>query len=463
MKIHDRMRQDLADKSLYERALKDGIDFYQSAHDRHVYPTDEALKGLEELEEEMPAQGTTAQAVMDVLQERGAPGALANLGGRYFGFVNGSAVPAGVAAKTLATYWDQCATMHVLSPVGAKLESVVEGWLKSIFNLPPSAVAGFVSGSSSANICGIAAARYRLLKRQGWDVNDQGLNGAPSIRIVTGSHAHSTIYKSISLLGLGKDNIELVDVDSQGRMRADLMPDLDESTMVLLQAGNVNSGSFDDLETICKMANDAGAWVHVDGAFGLWAAATSELKHLTKGMELASSWATDGHKTLNTPYDAGVIMSSDGEALAKALDMQGAYIILSDGHRDGMRFTPEMSKRARVIEFWATMKYLGQDGIDEMIMEMHLRAVQFGKEVSKIDGFKVLNDIVFNQVLVQCDNDETTNAVIAKIQALRTCWVGGSSWFGKRVIRVSVCSWMTTEEDISMSVASFEKALRSLS
>ena len=459
MEVHNRMISDLSDDSLYESALKKGMKFIQSIHDREVYPSDQALKGLESFVEEMPTTGTTASSIIDYMQLYGSPATNAGLGGRYFGFVHGSVVPVGFAAKTLATFWDQCATMHVLSPVAAKLESVVESWLKSLFNLPQQTVAGFVSGTSAANLCGIAAARYRLLKRQGWDVNDKGLFNAPRIRIVMGRNAHSTILKAISIIGFGKDNIEWVDVDDQGRIKENEIPDLDDRTLLLLQAGDVNSGSFDNFESICTRANQAGAWIHIDGAFGLWASGVTQLSHLTKGIELATSWATDGHKTLNTPYDAGVILSADPEALAKALDMKGAYIILSDQERDGMRFTPEMSKRARIFEMWAIMKYLGRTGIDEMVFTMHVRAVQFAKEISEVEGFEVLNDVVFNQVLIGCESDKITNDTVLEIQKLRTCWVGGSAWMGRRVIRVSVCSWMTTEEDISISVDSFKKAL----
>jgi len=309
-----------------------------------------------------------------------------------------------------------------------------------------------------ANFCGLAAARYRILKNQGWDITEKGLFDAPKIRVVTGRHAHSTVLKAISLIGLGKANIEWVDVDDQGRIIVDQIPELDNRTILILQAGNVSSGSFDDFKNICEKAKNKGAWIHIDGAFGLWAQASESLKHLTKGIEHANSWAVDAHKTLNTPYDSGIIMCSDKEALVSALHMTGGYIVIGEG-RDGMYYTPEMSRRARIIELWAAMKYLGKEGIDQLVADLHLRAVQFANEIKTKKGFKVLNDIAFNQVLVQCDSDEITDRTISKIQELRTCWVGGSTWFGKKVIRVSVCSWATTPEDITKSVNSFEKAL----
>ena len=324
--------------------------------------------------------------------------------------------------------------------------------------MPKSTSAGFVSGTSTANLCGLAAARYRILQRNNWDINEKGLRNSPAIRVVTGKQAHSTVLKAIGILGLGKENIEWVDVDNQGRIIPESIPELDENTILILQAGNVNSGAFDDFETICKEANKANAWIHIDGAFGLWAEAVNELKHLTKGIGNATSWAVDGHKTLNTPYDCGIILCSDQEAMTSALHMSGSYIIEST-ERDGMFYTPEMSRRARIIELWSIMKYLGKSGIDDMVLTMHQRAKQFAKEIEKINGFHVENDIVFNQVIVRCDSDKITEQVLSNIQMLRECWLGGSMWFGKKVIRVSICSWATTEKDISKSVKSFEKTL----
>jgi len=310
-----------------------------------------------------------------------------------------------------------------------------------------------------ANYCGLVAARYRILKNQNWDITEQGLYDAPRIRVVTGKHAHSTVLKAISLAGLGKSNIEWVEVDDQGRIIPDKIPALDNKTILILQAGNVNSGSFDNFSQITKHAQDQGAWVHIDGAFGLWAQTAKSLRHLTDGIQFANSWAVDGHKTLNTPYDNGIVFCSDKQALVSALHMEGGYIIRGEG-RDGMLFTPEMSRRARVIELWAAIKSLGREGIDQMVEGLHKRAVQFAEEISQVKGFHVLNDVVFNQVLVRCESDEITDKTISQIQELRECWVGGSTWFGQRVIRVSICSWVTTAEDISRSVKSFQKALK---
>ena len=456
--IQNQMFLELEEKKIFKQSHEYTFNYIENIFERNVYPTEEALRDLSNFDEDLPIHSTKAENVLEQLNNYGSPATTATLGGRYFGFVCGSAVPVGLAAKNLATMWDQAPAMNVLSPIGSKLESVVEKWLIDLFNLPSTSSAGFVSGTSTATLCGLAAARFRILNRNHWDINKKGLANAPKIRIVTGRHAHSTVLKAISVLGLGQDNIEWVDVDNQGRIIPELIPNLDENTIVILQAGNVNSGSFDAFDVICDKANKANAWVHIDGAFGLWANTVGELKHLTKGMEKATSWAVDGHKTLNTPYDCGIILCADQEAMISALHMSGSYIIESK-ERDGMFYTPEMSRRARVVELWAILKYLGKAGIDEMILTMHQRAKQFAEEIGEIDGFSIENDVVFNQVMVKCDSDEITEQVMSHVQELRDCWLGGSIWLGNKVMRVSICSWATTAKDISISVKSFEKAL----
>lgn len=459
--LQDNMFQEVRNKEIFNQVQQYSFEYLESVFDRNVYPTEEALDNLSIFDEELPFSSTKAENVIKQLNEYGSPATTATLGGRYFGFVCGSAVPVGLAAKNLGTYWDQAPAMNVLSPIGSKLESVVEKWLVELFDLPKITSAGFVSGTSTANLCGLAAARYRILQRNNWDINQKGLRNAPKIRIVTSKQAHSTVLKAVGILGLGQENIEWVNVDNQGRIIPESIPELDENTILILQAGNVNSGAFDDFEIICEKAKIANTWVHIDGAFGLWAGAVNELKHLTKGAENASSWAVDGHKTLNTPYDCGIILCADKEAMTSALHMSGSYIVESV-ERDGMFYTPEMSRRARIIELWSIMKYLGKDGIDEMILTMNQRAKQFAKEISQVKGFFVANDVVFNQIIVRCDSDKITEQVLINIQMLRECWLGGSMWFDKKVMRVSICSWATTENDISKSVESFKKAFELL-
>lgn len=457
-KLQHRMFLEIRNKEIFNQVQRYSFEYMETIFERNVFPTKKALNDLSIFKEELEEDGVSAKDVLELLNTYGNPATTATLGGKYFGFVTGSAVPVGLAAKSLGTFWDQAPSMNVLSPVGSKLESVVEEWLVDLFNLPSKTSAGFVSGTSAANLCALAAARYRILKKNDWDINEKGLRNSPKIRVVTSKHAHSTVLKAIGILGLGKENIEWVDVDDQGRVVPELIPPLDSNTILILQAGNVNSGAFDNFDLICEKANAADAWVHIDGAFGLWAKAVKELKYLTKGIEKASSWAVDGHKTLNTPYDCGIVMCKDQEAITSALHMSGSYIVESN-QRDGMFYTPEMSRRARIIELWAVLKYLGKNGVDELILTMHLRAKQFAIAISKIEGFYVENEIVFNQVIVRCKTDEVTEQVMYTVQELRECWLGGSSWFGKKVMRMSVCSWATTEEDIAKTVKSFQKAL----
>lgn len=454
-KIQDAMFQEIQDHQLFKSAQSYAFQYLNEVFDRNVYPTEEALNKLAHFEEDMPNSSGNVQEILDSLHHFGSPATLPTLGGRYFGFVTGSSIPATLAVKGLSDFWDQNSAMEVLSPISAKLETVVENWLCELLGLPQHTVAGFVSGSSMAIYCGLAAARWRLFQKNGWDVNEQGMNGAPKVRVVTGKHTHSTVLKAIQLLGFGKANIEWAEVDEQGRIILESMPALDRNTLVILQAGNVNSGSFDPIEAICQKAHEVDAWVHIDGAFGLWAAAATRFQHLTKGMELAQSWSGDGHKTLNTPYDCGIILCQDREALVSALHMSGAYIV--EGKRDGMYYTPEMSRRARVIELWATLKYLGKSGVDELVTNLHERAVQFAQHLGD-QGFEVLNEVVFNQVLIACGGDEMTEKVLKNLQELRECWCGGSQWHGRKVIRISVCSWATTVEDVDLCVASFIKA-----
>jgi len=454
--IQEKMFKEIEDKTVFNQSQEHAYDYLRKAFERHVFPSHEALENLSYFGEDLPQRASNTQDILTLLHQYGSPATISQIGGRYFGFVNGGIVPAGLAAKWLSDVWDQNTALQLLSPVSSKLETIVENWLAQLFNLPEKTVAGFVSGTSSATFCGLAAARYRILANAGWATNQKGLFGAPLIRVVTGRQAHSTVLKAIGLLGFGKDNIEWVDTDEQGRINPELIPELDANTLVILQAGNVNSGAFDAFEEICIKANKARAWVHIDGAFGLWAGAVEKLKYLTTGMQKANSWSVDGHKTLNTPYDCGIILCEDEEALVSALHMTGSYIVLGD-ERDGMFYTPEMSRRARIIELWATMKYLGKDGINDMIFGLHDRARQFAAELTK-QQFNIVNDVVFNQVLVCCDTDALTQQTLKHIQEMRVCWCGGSQWHGKDVIRISVCSWATTPEDISLSAASFVKA-----
>ncbi len=454
--IRRRMFLEMKQKNAFDDARDAAYAYADAALARNVFPTSQAIADLANFDEALPDNPGDAQEILQQLDRYGSPATVDQIGGRYFGLVNGGVIPATLAVRWLTDFWDQNTPLYLASPVASRLEEVTEGWLRQLFGLPDSTVAGYVSGSSLSIFCGLAAARQRNFARLGWDINRSGFIGAPRLRVVASQQAHGTVSKAIALLGFGIDNVEWVPADDQGRIETDAVPELDASTILVLQAGNVNSGAFDDFETLGRRAREAEAWVHVDGAFGLWAAAAGELQYLTRGIELADSWSFDGHKTLNTPYDSGVIMCRDRDALVNALHAAGAYITYSD-QRDGMLHTPEMSRRSRIFELWAALKYLGKSGIDDLVYGLHLRAQQFASELGH-ENFEILNDVVFNQVLVACDSDSETEATIELIQQSGECWVGGTAWRQRKVIRVSVCSWATTAADVTRSVRAFVDA-----
>ena len=442
--------------ALFEQVKSYAFDYMDNAYERAVFPTDDAINRLDVFDEPLPEKPCDPSEILRLLHEYGSPATVAQTGGRYFGFVNGNAIPAAVAAKWLSDVWDQNSALYVMSPIVSQLEEICEKWLIDLLKLPTETVAGFVSGTSVATICGLAAGRNEILNHLDWNVNVKGLFSAPKVRVVLGEQAHSSIFKALSLLGFGEEHVELVPVDAQGRLVVDRMPELDDRTIVIVQAGNVNSGAFDPIDEICNRALQAGAWVHVDGAFGLWSAASSRKKHLIQGIEKANSWSVDAHKTLNAPYDCGIILCKNREALATAMQAKGSYIQYSE-KRDGMLYTPEMSRRARTVELWATLKSLGKNGVAELVEGLCDRALQFAAQLRE-QRFNILNDVVFNQVLVSCETLEQTNKTLENIQKSGECWCGGAVWDGEPVIRISLCSWATTTEDIDRSVAAFVKA-----
>ena len=454
--VREVMQMEIATGTHMNKAAEFGRKYLGSVSDRHVAPNVGDLQLLENFDEHLPESFSTASDILKMLDKYGTPNTMAQTGGRFFGLVNGSVIPASLGARLLADAWDQNSALFALSPINAKIEEVCQKWMIDLFGLPKTVVAGFVSGTSMATVCGIAAARYRILKNQGWDSNKQGLAGAPNIRLVAGRHAHSTVIKSVALLGFGTDRIEWVDVDDQGRLDCNSLPTLDKSTILFLQAGNVNSGSFDPIREACTIANSQGAWVHIDGAFGLWAAASDELNHLTDGIELANSWSVDGHKTLNTPYENGIILCADEDALIRAMQNSASYIMYSDS-RDGMLYTPEMSRRARAIDLWAALRFLGREGIDQLVTGLHERAVQFADGLRKAD-FKVINDVAFNQVMFSVGDEQETERFADYVQKSGEAWVGSSTWFDEPIIRISVCSWVTTALDVSRTIEAFKEA-----
>ena len=454
--VSDNLREEALDFALFEQAKNYALDYMENILNQPVYPDKAALDGLNAFKEPLQAEYGDPYEILAKLHNNGSPVTVAQTGGRYFGFVNGGIIPVALAAKWLSDTWDQNAALYVISPIASVLEEVCEKWLVDLLNLPPDTAAGFVGGSSTATLCGLTAGRNHLLNKLGYDVSKKGLFGAPEIRVVLGEGAHSTVYKALSILGLGSERIIKVPEDNQGRINPDLVPELDERTLLILQAGNVNSGAFDDFNTLCQKAKKAGAWVHVDGAFGLWAAASDNLNHLTSGVGLADSWSVDAHKTLNAPYDNGIILCSNREALTSALHMTGSYIVYSE-QRDGMLYTPDMSRRARIIELWATLKSLGKRGASELIEDLHDKSRYFAAALEK-NGFLIKNEVCFNQILVSLGNSKTTEMVLQHIQNSQECWCGGAKWKNESVIRISVCSYRTTYEDIDRSVNAFVKA-----
>ncbi len=441
---------------MLEKVLRQACSYIKGLNERAVFPADDAVEALAVFDEPMPEDPADATAVLDLLHEKGAPATVAQTGGRYFGFVTGGALPVAVAARWLSDVWDQNGALYVMSPVISALESVCEKWLVDLLRLPDGTAAGFVSGTSVANLCGLAAARDALLARMDWDVKKQGLFGAPAVKIVLGEQAHASVFKALSILGFGKDGIETVPVDGQGRMAVEKLPGLDRHTIVVAQAGNVNSGAFDPLDAICDRARAAGAWVHVDGAFGLWAAASGRTRPLVQGVQAADSWAADAHKTLNAPYDCGIVFCRSRDALARAMQAGGVYLPTGE-KRDGMMYAPEMSRSARVVPLWALLKFLGRSGVARLVEDLCDRAVYFAAQLRR-QGFSILNDVFFNQVLVACDAPALTVATLENIQRSGECWCGGTTWHGEPAIRVSVCCRETTEPDIDRSVKAFVQA-----
>jgi glutamate/tyrosine decarboxylase-like PLP-dependent enzyme len=386
-----------------------------------------------------------------LLDEMGSPATVATAGGRYFGFVNGSSLPVTLAANWLAGAWDQNAAFVAMSPLAAALEEISLRWLLELLGLPAECGGAFVTGATMANFTALAAARHALLEQVGWDVEAQGLFGAPPITVIVGQEAHASLLKALGLLGLGRQRVVTVPVDGQGRMRVDAFPRLSGPSIVCIQAGNVNTGAFDPARELCALAHEGGAWVHVDGAFGLWAAAAPALAHLAAGFADADSWATDAHKWLNVPYDSGLAFVRNPAHLRAAMALNAAYLIQGET-REPSQYTPEASRRARGIEVWAALRTLGRAGVADLVERTCRHAARFAEGL-RAAGYRILNEVVINQVLVSFGDDDLTRRVMAQLQADGTCWCGGTVWQGQAAMRISVSSWATTEADVERSLA----------
>jgi glutamate/tyrosine decarboxylase-like PLP-dependent enzyme len=435
-----------------EQTTEHATRYLETLEVRRVFPTVEAVGRLPELGGPLAADGAEPTEVLRLLDEIGSPATVATAGPRYFGFVTGGAMPATLAANWLAGAWDQCAGLDVLSPVSSALEEISARWLIELFGLPPKCGVGFVTGATTANFTALAAARNAVLERAGWDVEADGLIGAPRITVIGSEEIHISAVKALGMLGLGRNRIMRVPTDSQGRMRADLLPRIDGPTIVCMQAGNVNSGAFDPAKGICDVAHAAKAWVHVDAAFGLWAAAAPSRARLVAGLAEADSWATDAHKWLNVPYDSGIAFVREDRHMKAAMSANAAYLVRGE-KRDPNLFTPELSRRARGVEIWAALRSLGRNGIAGLV-ERNCRMAERFAEGLKAAGFEILNEVVLNQVLVSFGADMATRDVIAALQAEGTCWCGGTTWHGRAAMRIAVSSWATTEEDVERSLES---------
>ena len=429
--------------------------------DRPVRPDPEAVARLSMLDTELPEKGNPDSETLRVLDECGSPATMATAGSRFFGFVVGGSLPATLGANWLAGAWDQNTGFELLSPTACALERVSLRWLVDLLGLPPGTGAGFVTGATMANFTALAAARRTVLDRVGWNVEADGLFGAPPVTVLVGDEVHPSLMKALGMLGLGRRRVVRVPVDDQGRMRADALPTVDGPTIVCTQAGNVNTGAIDPIGEICAAVRPAGAWVHVDGAFGLWATAAPARAYLTEGVSEADSWATDAHKWLNVPYDSGLAFVRDPEQLRPAMAVTAEYLPLEHGDRQPIDYTPELSRRARGVEVWAALHSLGRAGVADLVERCCAHARRFADGLAGA-GYEILNDVVLNQVLVSFGAPEVTRAVVAAVQADGTCWCGGTVWQGRDAMRISVSSWATTERDVDRSLDAMLRAAASV-
>jgi len=445
---------------LLDRAAAAATRYLENLDERAVAPRTEAVEGLQELNEPLPEGPTSPEVVLDMLDRVGSPATMAAAGGRFFGFVHGGSLPAALAANWLAGAWDQNAALFVTSPVASVLEEVSLRWLLDLLQLPPGCGGAFVTGATMANFTALAAARHAVLQRAGWDVEADGLIGAPPLTLVVSDESHPSVLKSLGMLGLGRQRALRIPTDKQGRIRLDALPALSEPAIVCVQAGNINTGAFDPFAEICAIAHEKHAWVHVDGAFGLWAAASPEHAHLVAGVGEADSWATDAHKWLNTPYDCGLAFVRDARPLNQAMALTAAYIPQTS-RREPSQFTPELSRRARGIEVWAALRSLGRSGLADLV-ERNCRHARRFADGLRAAGCEILNDVVLNQVLVSFGDPATTLSMIDRIQKDGTCWCGGTTWQGRTAMRISTCSWAITDEDVDRSLDSMLQLLGSV-
>jgi len=444
--------------ALLRDACQRALAYLGGVAERRVGPSAEAVAALGRLDFALPGPGLAAAEVLRMLDEFGSPATVASAGPRYFGFVTGGTLPAAQAAAWLGAAWDQNAALTVMSPAAARLNAVALRWVAELLALPAGTAGGFVSGATMANATCLAAGRDAVLAGHGWDAAGQGLVGAPPVTVVVGAEVHAAVRKALGLVGLGRDRAVVLPADGQGRIDPSALPPLSGPALMCLQAGNVNSGASDPFAPLIAWAREHGAWVHVDGAFGLWAAASAATAGQVAGVGEADSWATDAHKWLNTTYDCGIALVRDRGALRSAMEASAAYLP-GEADTEAMHLTPQSSQRARGVEIWAALACLGRDGVAGLVDRTCGLARRFAGGM-RAAGHEVLNDVVLNQVLVAFGDAPRTDAVIAAVQDDGTCWCGPTTWHGRRAMRVSVSGWNTTEDDINRSVAAVRACAR---
>ena len=458
---------------ILDRALTIARAYIAARHDRDVWPTISLDDLRAALSGPLPLDPVEPSRVVDALARAADPGLVTTTGPRYFGFVTGGALPATVAAEWLTTAWDQNGALFVMSPAASVVEEVAGAWLLDLLGLPPTVSVGFVTGCGMANFTAMAAARHELLRRAGWDVESDGLHGAPRLRVIVGDEVHVSAVAALRLIGVGSRQLERIAVDDQGRMKADALERAlaggSGPTIVCAQAGNVNTGAFDPLDAIADITSRHRAWLHVDGAFGLWAGASAALKHLVRGVERADSWATDAHKWLNVPYDSGLVFVAHPAAHRAAMSMGAAYLTRSQAEpREPMDWTPEASRRARGFSIYAALRSLGRRGVEDLVDRCCRLARRFAERLRQEPAIRILNDVVLNQVLVRVERhgtrgseaDQATRDVLKLVQEERICWMGGTRWHDMDAIRISVSNWSTTEDDVDRSAESIIRAVR---
>jgi glutamate/tyrosine decarboxylase-like PLP-dependent enzyme len=443
-----------------DRAHQRALDWLASLPNRPVPPQASVEDVKQALGTELPEGGTDPAAVIELLAEACDPGLTAMPSGRFFGFVIGGTHPAGLAADWLVSAWDQNSGLRRLTPAHSAVEDIASSWLLDLLDLPEGSAVGFVTGATMANFTALAAGRDAVLRRAGWDVGERGLSGGPRVRVLVGTERHETVDQAMRYLGLGLP--EAVPADEQGRLlpeelQAALEQGSGEPTIVVLQAGNVHSGDFDPFPQAIAAAHAHGAWVHVDGAFGLWAAASPSYRHLVAGHQEADSWATDAHKTLNVPYDSGLVVVRDPAALRAAMGVHGAYLIYDELGEPSDK-VPELSRRGRAFPVWAVLRSLGRDGVAELVDRLCRHASTFDAGLRDIPGVTVINDVVFTQVCATFGSDERTEEVVRRMLADGTAWMTGSTWHDQSVLRISVSNWSTSDDDVERSLEAVRKA-----